>query len=239
MRRPNSSSHPLCGGCLTPLKLLVGVPVAFCETTDKHRNCTGDGYIPLDNDPNGNDMRGVISALRETYFLQFGGIMGWDYTLDLQYDFGSWSQGISSELSNYPANWIGIDVQTGLCLDTGNYSPTNGNVYTDGCNYYSVNSQNWQFKVNTIVNAETGLCLEAIMPARSTRIAATEAISRTGSSGATPFAIGRPDYAWTVIMPARPIRRAATEATTRTGDRTPCRIPSRARRRRRLNRGPR
>ena len=161
MRRPNSSSHPLCGGCLTPLKLLVGVPVAFCETTDKHRNCTGDGYIPLDNDPNGNDMRGVISALQETYFRQFGGIMGWDYTLDLQYDFGSWSQGISSELSNYQANWIGIDVQTGLCLDTGNYSPTNGNVYTDGCNYYSVNSQNWQFKVNTIVNAETGLCLDS------------------------------------------------------------------------------
>jgi len=211
---------------VTPLKLVVGVPVAFCGTTDKHGNCTGDGYIPLDNDPNYNDMRTVIASLQQgTYALQFGGIMGWDYTLDLQYDSGSWGQAISGGLSLYQVDWVGIDVQTGLCLDTRNYSPTNGNVYTDGCNYFAVNSQNWQFKVNTIVNAETGLCLDSNHAGQVYTDTATEAISRTGSSGATPFAIGRPNYAWTVMMPARPIRRAATEATTRTGDRPPCRIP--------------
>ena len=144
-----------------PLKLVVGVPVAYCGTTDNNNppNCTGDGYIPLDNDPNWDDMRGVISALQGDYALDFGGVMGWEYTLDLQYDSGSWSQGISGELASYQANWVGIDSQTGLCLDSNNYNGTNGSVFTDSCN--GSTSQNWQFRVNTIVDAQTGFCLDS------------------------------------------------------------------------------
>ena len=142
-----------------PLKLVVGVPVAKCATTDKHGNCTSDGYIPLDNDPNSNDMRSVISTLQGGYPLDFGGVMGWNYTFDLQYDSGSWGTAISGGLIQYQANWVGIDLQTGLCLDSNNYNATNGSVFTDSCN--GNRSQNWQFKVNTIVDAQTGFCLDS------------------------------------------------------------------------------
>jgi chitinase len=144
-----------------PEKLVVGVPVAYCGTTDNHTppNCTGDGYIPLDNDPNGNDMRGVISALQADYALQFGGVMGWNYTFDLQYQSDYWGTAISGGLIQYQASWAGINDQTGLCLDSNNYNGTNGSVFTDRCNENI--SQSWQFRVNTIVDAQTGFCLDS------------------------------------------------------------------------------
>lgn len=144
-----------------PQKLVVGVPVAFCGTTDNHKppNCTGDGYIPLDNDPNQNDMRNVIATLQADYALQFGGVMGWNYTLDLQYQSDYWGTAISGSLIQYQAPWAGINDQTGLCLDSNNYNGTNGSVFTDRCNENI--SQSWWFKGNTIVDAQTGLCLDS------------------------------------------------------------------------------
>jgi hypothetical protein len=50
------------------------------------------------------------------------------------------------------SNWVGVDGQTGLCLDS------DGNTYTDSCN--GGNSQNWKFDLNTIVDVQTGLCLD-------------------------------------------------------------------------------
>ncbi|MBV8552551.1 MAG: ricin-type beta-trefoil lectin domain protein [Acidobacteriaceae bacterium] len=139
-------------------RVVMGLPVSTCAT-GANNNCTGDGYIPLDNDPNGNDMRTVISTLQADYPFQFGGIMGWNYLRDLSDDNGSWGTAISGALIQYQPTWVGANIKTGLCLDTGNYNANNGNVYTDTCTGSS--SQNWQFKVNTIVDAQTGLCLDS------------------------------------------------------------------------------
>lgn len=67
------------------IKLVVGVPVDYCGTTDPNdpNTCTGNGYIQAGNG-NGNDMYNVISQLESTYPNQFGGVMGWDFILDSQ-----------------------------------------------------------------------------------------------------------------------------------------------------------
>ena len=144
-----------------PTQLVVGVIVAYCGTTDNNGNCTGDGYIPF-NDPsgNGNDVATVISQLSADYQDKFGGVMGWNYTLDLQCDSGSWSQNVSSALEIIQPNWVGYNAQSGLCLDS-NYNAFNLNVYADGCNATQIPSQSWNFRRDTLVDSGTGLCLDS------------------------------------------------------------------------------
>ena len=62
---------------------------------------------------------------------------------------------ISGALTAFQPNWVGYN-------DRRDYAWTainNGNVYTDSCN--TGNYQNWRFNVNTIVDAQTGLCLDS------------------------------------------------------------------------------
>jgi chitinase len=139
------------------IKLVVGVPVDFCGTTvGSPPQCTGDGYIPASNGQ-GNDMYSLISQLENAYPNQFGGVMGWNFLLDSQ-DGGNWSGQMLYSILTTESNWIGVDGQTNLCLDS-NYNAFNHNVYTDPCN--GGNYQNWQFVLNTIVDAQTGLCLDS------------------------------------------------------------------------------
>jgi hypothetical protein len=91
-----------------PTKLVVGVPVAYCGTVDDSNppNCTGDGYIPFYTG-NGNDMWTLISNLEQDYPNQFGGVMGWDYTLDLEYQSSYWGGDMAYALSQWNAYWNG------------------------------------------------------------------------------------------------------------------------------------
>ena len=85
--------------------------------------------------------------------------MAWDYEDDVTYDAGgTWSFGISYALMDNQPNWVAFNAETLLCLDS-NYNAFNNNVYTDSCN--TGNYQNWQFKGNTIVDAQTGFCLDS------------------------------------------------------------------------------
>lgn len=142
-----------------PTRLVMGLPVSPCATgTDPNTGqCTGDGYIPL-NDGSNNDVATVLSVLQQTYPDEFGGIMGWDYSWDLSDDSGSWGGAVLGGLYYFQPTWTGSNDQTGLCLDS-NYNAFNYNVYTQPCN--GGNYQNWRFKANTIVDAQTGLCLDS------------------------------------------------------------------------------
>jgi serine/threonine-protein kinase len=102
-------------------------------------------------------MYSLISQLENAYPNQFGGVMGWNFLLDSQ-DGGNWSGQMLYSILATESNWIGVDGQTNLCLDS-NYNAFNHNVYTDPCN--GGNYQNWQFVLNTIVDAQTGLCLDS------------------------------------------------------------------------------
>ena len=77
-----------------PAKLLVGLPVAYCATTDNNNQCNGDGYIPL-NTGSPNDVQILISELQGAYPNQFGGVMGWNYIDDVTYDSGNWGANIA------------------------------------------------------------------------------------------------------------------------------------------------
>ena len=147
-------------------RLVVGVPVSYCGTTvGDPPQCNGDGYLPWSSG-DGNDMDTVILQLQQAYPNQFGGVMGWDFTLDSnQVDQGNstWSEEMSGSLLEYQATWVGFDVQTKLCLDSntnGNgYGNGYGSVYTDSCN--GSNSQHWVFTENVIIDTQTGLCLDS------------------------------------------------------------------------------
>ena len=75
--------------------------------------------------------------------------MGWNYE-----DNNSWGNEVWGALRPSQPNWVGQDWQTEQCLDS-NY----GLAYTQPCN--TGNYQNWRFNVNTIVNAQTGRCLDS------------------------------------------------------------------------------
>lgn len=81
-----------------PTKLLMGLPVAYCATTGKKKQCNGDGYIPLVNGTP-NDVQILISELQGAYPNQFGGVMGWNYADDLAYDSGTWGANIAHLLT--------------------------------------------------------------------------------------------------------------------------------------------
>ena len=66
----------LIGG---PQKLLLGSPLSASEV---------EGYIPLDQMIND-----VIAPLTATYGSQFGGVMGWQFSLDID---GVWGNGIGN-----------------------------------------------------------------------------------------------------------------------------------------------
>jgi hypothetical protein len=138
-------------------KLVIGALV--CGTND---NCQGDGEIPvIDPSGNHNDMQTVISTLETNDPL--GGVMGWNYYNDVNFDSGNWGQGISSALYPQPPQsgygyWFGQDAQTQLCLDS-NYNAFNQNVYTDGC--YGGGTQQWWFNGNAIIDLQTGYCLDS------------------------------------------------------------------------------
>jgi hypothetical protein len=120
-----------------PIKLVMGLPVSYCGTTDNQGNCTGDGYIPINGDP-GNDVQTVITKLEQEYPNRFGGVMGWNYSLDLRDDGGSWGSDVAGGLFAFqPNNWAGFSDHTGLCLDN-----NNGAVYTDTCH-----GGKWRFYV--------------------------------------------------------------------------------------------
>jgi hypothetical protein len=107
---------------------------------------------------NGDDVVSVIAQLQQDYPNKFGGVMGWNYSLDVSNDDGSWGTGISNTLTKDQPNSVWFNAQTLLCLDS-NYNAFNNNVYTGTCN--TGNYQNWQFKANTIVDAQTGFCLDS------------------------------------------------------------------------------
>jgi serine/threonine-protein kinase len=132
----------------------MGLPVSYCSTTDNNGNCNGDGYIPL-NDGSNDDVRTVITTLFQIYGDQFGGIMGWDYSLDLSDDNGSWGSAVWGALYNWQPVSVLYNGQTGQCLD----SNPNGNAYAMPCN--GGNYQNWRFNVNAIQDNQTGLCLDS------------------------------------------------------------------------------
>ena len=139
------------------IKLVVGVPVTYCGTTDRHGNCTGDGYIPYSSQ-DGNDMGTVISQLENAFPDSFGGVMGWDFTLDSnqanQWGY-SWNSEMESLLTYYQQPWVGWNALTGLVLD----SDDNGNLYTDS--YSGAISQEWLFYGNTIVDRQTHRSLDS------------------------------------------------------------------------------
>ena len=144
-------------------QLVLGVIVSPCGTTDNANppNCTGDGYIPAGSpyDYNSNDVSSVIAQLEQVYSDQFGGVMGWDYLLDLRDDSGQWSWSMMQAL-NYWGPLVAFgDAQTGYCLDSNDNGNGTGSVYTDTCN--GALSQKWRYWVNTIVNAQTGQCLDS------------------------------------------------------------------------------
>ena len=132
-----------------PQQVVMGVAVST--------NAAASGYIPLSSQ-DGNNVQTVISTLQQTYPNQFGGVMGWDYSWDLSDQGGGWGSGISGALTSNQPNWVAFNGQTGLCLDS-NYNAFNNNVYTDSCN--TGNYQNWQFNGNTIVDVQTGFCLDS------------------------------------------------------------------------------
>ena len=72
----------------------MGLPVAYCATTGKKKQCNGDGYIPLVNGTP-NDVQILISDLQGAYPNQFGGVMGWNYADDLAYDSGMWGTNVA------------------------------------------------------------------------------------------------------------------------------------------------
>jgi len=141
-------------------RLVLGVPVSYCGTTDGQGNCTGNGYLPWFSQ-DGNDMNTVISQLQQAYPDQFGGVMGWDFTLDSnQIDQNdTWNREMEGSLLTNQRNWIGYNGPTGLCLDSNDNGNGTGSVYTDSCS--GANSQNWKFIVNVILDPVTGLCLDS------------------------------------------------------------------------------
>ena len=66
---------------------------------------------------------------------------------------------MSGCLLEYQATWVGFDVQAKLCLDSNTNGNGYGSVYTDSCN--GDNYQTWQFVGATIVNRQTGYCLDS------------------------------------------------------------------------------
>src|SRR5215469_15739193 len=98
---------------LSPIKLVVGVPVSPCGTTDNNGNCTGDGYLPAGPyyDQSGNDVSTAIAQLELAYPNQFGGVMGWNYLLDLRDDSDQWSWSMMQALSYNEALPSLVDAQ--------------------------------------------------------------------------------------------------------------------------------
>jgi hypothetical protein len=160
-----------------PTQLVVGLPVSQCSTGTNTpgspidpAGCTHDGWIPLSNP--GNDVQGLISTLNQaypgnnqvypgSYPGSFGGVMGWDYSWDLTNpnlpgdpQSGMWGSSVSNFLQQNSGPWAGGNFATNMCLN----SDSSGNVSTESCGQ---TSQNWQFKVNTIVNLQTQNCLDS------------------------------------------------------------------------------
>jgi chitinase len=140
------------------IKLVMGVPVSYCGTTaGDPPMCTGDGYIPWSSQ-DGNDMGTVISQLQNTFPDSFGGIMGWDFTLDSnqpnQWGY-TWNYEMEISMNYYQQPWVGWNALTGLVLD----SDYNGNLYTDS--YSGAISQEWLFDGNTIADRQTHRLLDS------------------------------------------------------------------------------
>ena len=79
-------------GLIGPQKLLLGAPL----TTD-----AAEGYLPLDQ-----MIHDVIAPLTGIYGTQFGGVMGWQFSLDID---GVWGNGIGNAFG---------DVLAGIPLET-------------------------------------------------------------------------------------------------------------------------
>jgi chitinase len=144
------------------IKFVTGLPVGWCSTQDNKGNCTGDGFLPNQPTPGGNDVPTLIAQLQQKYPNQWGGIMGWDFRQDLAtqnyyYSGYTWSSQVWLALKSNQPVWTPKNSQTGLCLDT--YSSTAGSVYPFGCN--GGNSQNWQFSSNYILDYQTQWCLDS------------------------------------------------------------------------------
>lgn len=140
------------------IKLVMGVPVSYCGTTaGDPPQCTGDGYIPWSSQ-DGNDMLTVISQLQQAFPDSFGGVMGWDFTLDSnqpdQWGY-TWNYEMEISMNYYQQPWVGWNALTGLVLD----SDYNGNLYTDS--YSGAISQEWLFDGNTIADRQTHRLLDS------------------------------------------------------------------------------
>jgi len=152
-------NYNFIAGHVPATKLVMGVPVSYCGTTDlSGKNCTGDGFIPLES-KDGDNMTSLIHQLQQTYPNHFGGIMGWNYLLDMRDNSGQWGWGVYQELIENANIWMAYDAQTGLCLD-GDY---NGHLSTKPCNAAGNrgSTQGWVFRRNAIVNVKTGQCLDS------------------------------------------------------------------------------
>jgi chitinase len=134
------------------IKLVMGLPIANNAANPPPSGAA----LPFGPTGTGNDVYTLIEVLQGYYPNKFGGVMAWDLGWDVQDLGGSWSWAVSNTLKTYQAQWYAKDIQTRLCLDGGN---PNAAVNTDGCN--GLQSQYWQFLDNTIVNTQTGMCLDS------------------------------------------------------------------------------
>jgi chitinase len=152
-------------GGMPSIMLVMGLPVSWCSTANNN-GCTGDGFLAA-YDPTGansNDVYTLISQLQQSYPNQFGGIMGWDFNQDLAtqnwyYQGYTWSSQVEQYLYSTQPGWYAYDFQTGLCLDSNSTGNSPNPVNTDSC--AGLNSQYWQFSANSIVNQQTGWCLDS------------------------------------------------------------------------------